>query len=147
MSRNARLGVLAAVVAAAVLAFVLLRPGDDSSSSSSTTATAPARTTTAAAPRTTTTTRATAPAATTIRVVGKAPVGGVKDITVRKGERIRVTVTSDQAEHVHLHGYDIEKPVGPGQPARYAVPATITGVFEMELEDSGVQLAKVTVEP
>ncbi len=32
-------------------------------------------------------------------VVGKEPVGGVKDITVTKGDRIRLVVTSDQQEH------------------------------------------------
>ena len=151
MSRNARLGVLAAVVAAAVLAFVLLRPGDDDTSTSTTaTTTAPAAVTTTT-PSTTTTTTTTAkpaePAITRIRVVGKEPVGGVKDITVTKGDRIRLVVTSDQQEHVHMHGYDIERPVGPGEPATFSVPATIVGVFEVELEDSGVQLAKLTVEP
>lgn len=144
MSRNARLGVLGAVIAAAVLAFVLLRPGGDSagtSTSVTTTSAAPS-----SKPAATTTAQAAAPV-TRIRVVGGKPVGGVQDITVKQGDRIRLVVTADQPEHVHLHGYDIEKPVGPGAPARYDVPATINGVFEIELEDSSVQLAKLTVEP
>lgn len=150
MSRNARLGVLGAVIAAAVLAFVLLRPGDDSSGTSQPTVAA-TPTVTSATPttttKTTTTTTPAAPAVTRIRVAGGKPVGGVRDITVKQGDRIRFVVTADQPENVHLHGYDIEKPVGSGEPARYNVPATITGVFEVELEDSSVQLAKVTVEP
>ena len=151
MSRNARFGVLAVVVAAAVVAFVVLRPGDDTSTTATSTAartvtTGAARTTTNTA-TTTTTTTTTAPAVTRIRVAGGKPVGGVRDITVKQGDRIRLVVTADQPEHVHLHGYDIEKPVGPGEPARYDVPATINGVFEVELEDSSVQLAKLTVEP
>ena len=88
-----------------------------------------------------------APAPLRIRVEGGQPVGGLAKLTVKEGEQIRFTVTADAPEHVHLHGYDIEEPVGPGRPARFSVPATINGVFEIELEDSGGQLAQLTVEP
>ena len=71
----------------------------------------------------------------------------MKKITVKQDDTIRFTVSADQAENVHLHGYDIEKPVGPGANARFVVPAKITGVFEVELENAGVQIAKLTVEP
>jgi len=48
---------------------------------------------------------------------------------------------------VHLHGYDVEKPVGPQQPARYDLPATINGVFVIELEDAREQIGQLTVDP
>ena len=82
-----------------------------------------------------------------IRVKGGQPVGGVKDITVRQGGVIRLTVIADAAEEVHMHGYDIAKNVGPGAPASFTVPAKINGVFEVELENSAVQIAKLTVNP
>jgi FtsP/CotA-like multicopper oxidase with cupredoxin domain len=130
-------------MAAAAIAFAVLKPGDDSKTASTTTATAPATT-----PATTSTTPvATAPSGRVIRVKGGQPVGGVKDITVKQGDVIRLTVTSDAPEEVHLHGYDIAKDVGPGQPAVFVVPAKINGVFEVELEKSAVQIAKLTVEP
>ena len=37
--------------------------------------------------------------------------------------------------------------VAPGAPARIAFRATIPGRFEIELEDRGVQIAELTVNP
>ncbi len=147
MSRNARVATAILALAVAVIAFVALRP-DDASKSDTRTATQPSSGST--------TTTATEPAAATprpkpraaiIRVENGMPVGGVKEITVKQGGTIRFTVVSDAAEQVHVHGYDVEKAVGPGEKARFAVPATITGVFEVELENAGVQIVKLTVEP
>jgi len=118
-----------ALVLAAVT-FIAVRPSGDSSSTVPTTAT----TTAGAAPH-------------VIRIRGGKPVGGVHDITVKQGGRIRFTVLADAPEHVHLHGYDVEKPVGPQQPARYDLPATINGVFVIELEDAREQIGQLTVDP
>ena len=58
-----------------------------------------------------------------------------------------LVVTSDVADEVHLHGYDISRDVAAGGTARIAFRATIPGRFEVELEDRGVQIADMTVEP
>ena len=58
-----------------------------------------------------------APKAKIIRVKNGAPVGGVKKITVKQADTIRFTVSADQAENVHLHGYDIETTLEPGVPS------------------------------
>ncbi|MFM9126472.1 MAG: hypothetical protein ACKOTA_02680, partial [Solirubrobacterales bacterium] len=50
-------------------------------------------------------------------------------------------------QHNHLPGYDVEKPVGPGKAAKFSVPATITGRFEVELHNNATPIAEVTVEP
>ena len=152
--RNRALAALGAVLVL-VIAFVLLRPGDDDTTN--TTDNASATVTTAAptttAPPTTTETTAPAPApkprpeVTTVRAVGLKPAGGIKSIKVDKGDTVRFTVTSDQPENVHLHGYDVEKPVAPGKPARYVFKADIEGIFEVELEEAGVQLIKLQVNP
>ena len=83
----------------------------------------------------------------TIQVVDSKPVGGVAKLKVKKGDRIRFTVESDSKQEVHLHGYDVAKDAAPGAPATFDVKATIEGVFEAELEDPGVQILKLTVEP
>lgn len=144
MSQRARLLIALIATGVAVVSFVIVRPGDDESPGTATTTTA-ATTTTGGA--TTTTPPATAPSGPVIRVKGGAPVGGVRAITVRKGEVIRFTVTSDAPEEVHLHGYDVARDVAPGEPAVFRVPATITGVFEVELEHAGTQIARLTVGP
>ena len=143
MSRNARIGLLVGAVVVVVIAFVALRPGSDSGSKSGATTRA---TTTATAPPTTTTVAKPKPSVPTISVKGGEPVGGVRKIEVSEGEQIRFRVTDDADSTVHLHGYDVEKEVGPGNPASFNVKATITGRFEVELHPA-TQVAEVTVNP
>jgi hypothetical protein len=105
-------------------------------------ATTAAATTTEAAPTTTA-----EPAVLTIQVVDEKPVGGIAKLKVTKGDQIHFIVDSDSKQEVHLHGYDIAKDAAPGAPAEFDLKATIDGVFEAELEDPGVQILKLTVEP
>jgi heme/copper-type cytochrome/quinol oxidase subunit 2 len=104
-----------------------------------------AETTTAAQPQPATTT----PAPKTVKVTvrdGRA-VGGIARPTIGKGERVVLVVSSDVADEVHLHGYDLMVDVTPGTPARLRFTATIPGRFEVELEDHGLQIADVEVRP
>ena len=64
-----------------------------------------------------------------------------------KGDRVVFVVTSDVADEVHVHGYDLSRDVGAGRPARIAFRATIPGRFEVELEDRRVPIAELTVTP
>lgn len=80
-----------------------------------------------------------------IRVVNAAPQGGIVRETVDKGDRVVLVVTSDVADHIHLHGYDVFRDVAPGRPARLPFRATIPGRFEVELEDRRVPIADITV--
>ena len=114
------------------------------------TTTAPSTTTT----RTTITTKATTTAKTTttagpvtIRVLieGGKPVGGIQRATVKKGQKVAIVVHSDVADEVHVHGYDLHKDVDAGGTVRIVFPATITGVFEAELEDRKLQIIEFTV--
>ena len=82
-----------------------------------------------------------------IAVRGGTPVGGIRRVTVAKNRQVVLVVSSDVADHVHLHGYDIMRDVAPGSPARLAFKATIPGRFEAELEDAGLQIADITVKP
>jgi len=89
------------------------------------------------------------PAVVTVKIVvndGRA-VGGIVRPRVKKGQKLTLVVTVDVADHVHLHGYDKMVDVAPGRPARLPFTATIPGRFEVELEDSGVQIAEVEVRP
>jgi low affinity Fe/Cu permease len=83
-------------------------------------------------------------------VVDKAghPVGGIKQLTYNKGERIRFKVEVPFAEEVHLHGYDVMKDVPDGGGSvTYDLPASIEGVFEAELEGRKEQIIELTVNP
>lgn len=87
------------------------------------------------------------PANVRITIRGGLPVGGVRRVTVGKGRSVVLVVTSDVADHVHLHGYDVIRDVGPGRLTRLAFRATIVGTVEAELEDRGVQIASITTKP
>ena len=125
MSGNA-LRVVAGVVviALAVLLYVVLSSSDDEETISS--------------------------AATGVPLVvveGGEPQGGIQELTYNSGEPIRFRVESDVADEVHFHGYDVGKEVEAGGTVSFDMPATIAGIFEVELEEAKEQIAEVTVEP
>jgi hypothetical protein len=75
------------------------------------------------------------------------PVGGVAELEVQLGDDIRFIVDSDVDEEVHLHGYDVSRDVAAGGKVEFNVPATIDGVYEVELEHSVVPIAEISVVP
>jgi ABC-type Fe3+-hydroxamate transport system substrate-binding protein len=144
-SRTARALIAVAALVAVVVLFVVLAGGDDESSNDATTATT--RTETATETQTNTTRTVTVPPVERIVVEGGEPRGGVKRLSVDSGERVRFSVTSDVADEVHVHGYDISRDVPAGGSVRFGFPASIEGVFEVELEGRGVQIAELRVSP
>ncbi len=75
-------------------------------------------------------------------------VGGVTKIRVKKGDRITFTVTADVADEVHVHAYDYHKDIeAPGDTVKFDFKANITGITEAELEDAGLQIASIRVDP
>jgi hypothetical protein len=91
------------------------------------------------------TTSASGPA--TIEVKNGVPVGGVKKLTYSKGDTVDLTIKSDTADEVHVHGYDFHKDVAKGGTVHFAFKADIDGEFEVELEEHKEQLAALKVEP
>jgi hypothetical protein len=56
-------------------------------------------------------------------------------------------VRNDASEEVHVHGYDIKKELQANKTATVSFKASITGIFEIELEGSATQLAELRVDP
>ena len=136
------------VVAVAAVLLVVLKDdgGDDSGDGASTTAARPAAPPPGGQPADTP--QAAAPAVPTI-VIGEdgGPVGGVAEISVEAGERIRFRVNSPVADEVHVHGYNVEKEVPAGGTATFDFPADIEGLFEVELHHGEEQIAELRVNP
>ena len=65
----------------------------------------------------------------------------------RRATRSSLVVRTDAGEEVHLHGYDIEKPVTPGTPVRIPFTANLPGRFELELHHPDALLAVIEVRP
>jgi FtsP/CotA-like multicopper oxidase with cupredoxin domain len=158
MSRNQRIALVVAALAVAVLAFVIAQPGDDDDGESATTT--PAQTDTGPASNGGATAPTEAeepppppePQVARIRLRGGSVVGGVQDIEVERGDTVRIVVTSDAADEIHLHGYDITRNPAPGQPARFRFEAEAEGIFEIEshvAEDAGRDplVARLVVNP
>ena len=121
MSRNQRVVVLGLAVLVVVVAVVVIGTGGSNS------------------------TKGAGP--TTVVVQGAKPVGGVKDVTFKKGGTVDLTVKSDTADEVHFHGYDVHKDVAKGGSVHFRFPASIEGKFIVELEEHKQTLANVTVAP
>lgn len=75
------------------------------------------------------------------------PVGGVKKLEYSAGDQIRFEVTSDVADEVHVHGYDLMQDVPAGGTVSFDFPAEIEGIFEAELEVRKEQIAEIRVNP
>jgi hypothetical protein len=73
--------------------------------------------------------------------------GKVARLEVSKGDRVRLRAKSPEAEEIHVHGYNLSNDVGPGETARMSFDADIEGIFEIEFEHSGEQIAELRVEP
>ena len=66
-------------------------------------------------------------------------------ISVSKGQNVRIEVTSDATDEIHVHGYDLKADLTPGQKAVVSFRADQPGLYEVEVEDAGVVLFQLLV--
>ena len=151
MSRNQRIGLVVVAVVVAVVGFVIASPSDDEQDTGGTGG-QPAQTepdaTDGQGPRR----PPDRPRVERLTIRGGAPAGGLRSLTYKKGETVRLVVTSDAQDEIHLHGYDLTRNPAPGKPARFRFKAEIEGAFEIEshvAEDTGREplVARLIVEP
>ena len=123
MGRNQRIGLLVAALVIVVIAVIAIGSGGNDNNDKI-----------ASGPQ-------------TVTVVNGKPDGGVKTITYKKGGTVDLTVKSDTADEIHIHGYDLHKDVTKGGSVHFSFPAKIDGRFVIELENAGQQIASLQVEP
>lgn len=70
---------------------------------------------------------------------------GEPRVVVERGEEVELVVTSDAADEVHLHGYDLKADVTPDAAAVIRFVANLPGIYEVELEDAGLLLVELEV--
>jgi hypothetical protein len=80
-----------------------------------------------------------------VTVAGGAVTGTSGREQVKLGESVVIRVTSDVAEEVHVHGYDVKADVAACSTAEIPLTASIPGGFEVELEGSGKTLFQLRV--
>ena len=66
-------------------------------------------------------------------------------VDVTKGTVVRIIVTSDVDDELHVHGYDEEVELPAGKPSSVEFRASRTGSFEVETHESGLQLFQLLV--
>jgi hypothetical protein len=66
-------------------------------------------------------------------------------VEVTKGQKVRITVTSDVADMAHVHGYDKAAILRPNTPATIEFVADQSGLFEVETHVSNLQLCQLMV--
>ena len=149
MPRSQRLiflGVAALIAVIALVVLTSLGSNDDGDETEVAATATPTATATAAAPSAT----ETPTPEPTPKPKPKPPLvtgEGVKKLRFKEGETVRFQVRADVTDHVHVHGYDLMKDIRPGQTITFAFPATITGIFEVEFEDAGREIAQLRVDP
>lgn len=145
MPRASRTALLPAVLPA-VLAVLLT--GCSAGIDADTAAPAPSQVTSSAA---TTTAPTDAPIDAPTDAASPTPTGTVIDVTyaggeltgvdprvdVPLGEQVVLTVSSDVAEQIHVHGYDLYVDIPAGGTGEVDFTADIPGAYEVELHEAG----------
>ena len=89
------------------------------------------------------------PAVQTFNLVikGKKLISGPQTITLKEGDEVKITITADEDEEWHLHGYDKSAQLEKDKPVEIAFTANISGRFIYELELSKTDIGVIEVQP
>jgi heme/copper-type cytochrome/quinol oxidase subunit 2 len=74
-------------------------------------------------------------------------LAGPPHLQVNQNERVILRVTSDVADELHVHGYELSAPLPAGEPVALTFIAAKSGRFEVELHGAHRQLGALEVQP
>ena len=83
----------------------------------------------------------------TIRVTVTGNSMSPDPITAKKGDHLTVNVTTDRAEEIHLHGYDIKFAGEPGKTVSHTFTADTACTCVIEIEDTSTEIGSLVVSP
>ena len=66
-------------------------------------------------------------------------------VEVERDSQVRLLVTSDVDDELHVHGFDIEEPLEAGRTTTVELVADQSGIFEVETHESGLELVQLEV--
>ena len=66
-------------------------------------------------------------------------------VEVELGKTVALVILSDANDELHVHGYELVRPITAGKELTLEFVADIPGVFEVELEEAGVRLFELRV--
>ena len=77
---------------------------------------------------------------------GKA-AGEIKVVRLKRDDQVTLSIVSDRADEVHLHGYDLKLKLEPNQPGTLQFAAKRTGRFTIELHKGGAEIGVLEIYP
>ena len=81
-----------------------------------------------------------------VTVRGNRVTPAPRTVELKVGETITLEVTSDHADQLHVHGFDIEKELPAGTPVRVELTGESPGVYEVETHEPSLRLLKIAVQ-
>ena len=66
-------------------------------------------------------------------------------VSIPLGDQVRLQVTSDVDDELHVHGFDVEEPLEAGRTTTVELTADQQGVFEVETHETELQLVQLAV--
>lgn len=81
----------------------------------------------------------------TVTVTGSRVTPAPRTVELAVGETMTLTVTSDHADQLHVHGFDIEKELPAGTPVSVELTGESPGVYEVETHHPELRLLKIAV--
>lgn len=74
-------------------------------------------------------------------------ISGDTTFVVKKGDTVSITITANESDELHLHGYDLHVDFATDTPATLTFTADQSGRFSFEMEGSATELGEVEVQP
>ena len=69
------------------------------------------------------------------------------EISAEEGNFVTLRLTSESPVEVHMHGYDLEGDVLPGEETELSFEADVSGRFDIEDHETEAQLGTLLVQP
>ena len=80
-----------------------------------------------------------------VTVTGRTVDPAPSTVSLGVGDQLTLVVTSDHDDTLHIHGFDIEKPLSAGKATSVTVAGKQPGVYEVETHHPELRLLKIAV--
>jgi hypothetical protein len=80
-----------------------------------------------------------------VTVSGKDVSPAPARVPLAQGERLRLVVTIDHADEIHVHGFEVEREATAGQPVTIDLTGGVPGLYEVETHHPPLRLLQILV--
>ena len=80
-----------------------------------------------------------------VTVTGRTVDPAPSTVSLGVGDQLTLVVTSDHDDTLHIHGFDIERPLSAGKATSVTVTGKQPGVYEVETHHPELRLLKIAV--